>query len=50
MVMAPIIRPSMVMAPLIRYRKHFHLPAEWKTDGGATFVHFEGVSGSGSGP
>jgi hypothetical protein len=25
------------------YRKHFHLPAAWKSDGGATFVHFEGV-------
>ena len=25
------------------YRKHFHLPAEWQSDGGATFVHFEGV-------
>jgi hypothetical protein len=25
------------------YRKHFTLPASWSTDGGATFVHFEGV-------
>ena len=25
------------------YRKHFHLPAAWESDGGATFVHFEGV-------
>ena len=25
------------------YRKHFVLPKEWQTDGGATFVHFEGV-------
>ena len=25
------------------YRKHFYLPEEWKTNGGATFVHFEGV-------
>jgi hypothetical protein len=25
------------------YRKHFNLPAEWSMDGGATFVHFEGV-------
>ncbi len=26
-----------------RYRKHFHLPTDWQNDGGATFVHFEGV-------
>jgi hypothetical protein len=25
------------------YRKHFTLPADWQTDGGPTFVHFEGV-------
>jgi beta-galactosidase/beta-glucuronidase len=25
------------------YRKHFYLPTEWESDGGATFVHFEGV-------
>eukprot|EP01052_Picozoa_sp_SAG31_P032947 SAG31_NODE_3665_length_4008_cov_1.196726_4_plen_174_part_00 len=25
------------------YRKHFYLPADWQSDGGATFVHFEGV-------
>jgi beta-galactosidase/beta-glucuronidase len=25
------------------YRKHFYLPKSWKSDGGATFVHFEGV-------
>ena len=25
------------------YRKHFQLPAAWQSDGGATFVHFEGV-------
>lgn len=25
------------------YRKHFHLPAAWQSDAGATFVHFEGV-------
>ena len=25
------------------YRKHFHLPAAWGGDGGATYVHFEGV-------
>lgn len=26
-----------------RYRKHFSLPSDWASDGGATFVHFEGV-------
>ena len=25
------------------YRKHFYLPKEWQADGGATFIHFEGV-------
>ena len=25
------------------YRKHFTLPAEWEDDGGATYLHFEGV-------
>ena len=34
-------RPSFAFAN--RYRKHFHLPTEWQDDGGATFVHFEGV-------
>lgn len=27
----------------VRYRKHFFLPLSWQSDGGATFVHFEGV-------
>ena len=34
-------RPSFAFAN--RYRKHFHLPTDWQDDGGATFVHFEGV-------
>ena len=25
------------------YRKHFYLPEAWRSDGGATLVHFEGV-------
>ena len=25
------------------YRKHFKLPEPWKSDGGSTFVHFEGI-------
>ena len=25
------------------YRKHFNLPAAWQSDGGATYVHFEGL-------
>ena len=25
------------------YRKHFNMPAAWQSDGGATYVHFEGV-------
>jgi hypothetical protein len=32
-----------ISAPSSWYRKHFHLNSEWESDGGATFVHFEGV-------